>query len=166
MNIQEYIESGILETYVMGSASEQESRELLQYKDQYPEIQQALTELELDLEYIAQNMAIIPPPGTWTKINDGIDGLVETPNPEFFRLAPRKEERNYQYEKTEKEKYIEVEAESTYMRVHKNWKWIFAAVFVLSKIFLIAAIYYYLENRQAQQQIQELKTELKQTHIK
>ena len=163
MNTQEYIESGILETYVMGSASEQETRELLKYKEQYPEIQQALTDLELDLEYIAQSMAIIPPPGMWTKINNGITGLIETPNPEPLL---RKRERAYQSDRTEKEKYIEVESESTYMRVHKNWKWVFAAVFVLSKIFLIAAIYYYLENRQAQEQIQELKTELKQTHIR
>jgi uncharacterized protein YpmS len=48
------------------------------------------------------------------------------------------------------------------MRVHKTWKWVFAAVFVLGKIFLACAIYFYLENRQAQQQVKELKSELSQ----
>jgi predicted MFS family arabinose efflux permease len=48
------------------------------------------------------------------------------------------------------------------MRIHKIWRWVFAAVFVLGKIFLGFAIYFYLENRQAQLQLKELKTELRQ----
>jgi predicted MFS family arabinose efflux permease len=49
------------------------------------------------------------------------------------------------------------------MRVHKVWRWVFAAVFILGKIFLAAAIYFYLENRQAQENIKELKQQLRQT---
>jgi uncharacterized protein YpmS len=48
------------------------------------------------------------------------------------------------------------------MRIHKNWKWVFAAVFILGKIFLAFAIYFYLENRQTQLQLNDLKTELRQ----
>ncbi|MDB5010962.1 MAG: hypothetical protein JWQ06_1751 [Mucilaginibacter sp.] len=164
MNIQEYIESGVLETYVMGSASETEAKELLYLKEQYPEIQNALQELEMDMEHIAGYMAITPPPGVWTKISDTIDEITITPKPESSKLVPDKEEHTHNADNYKQEKYIEVEAESNYMRVHKTWKWVFAAVFILAKIFLIAAIYFYLENRQAQQQLQELKKELKNIH--
>jgi hypothetical protein len=156
MNVREYIESGTLELYVLGATSEDETREVLQLKKQYPEIQQALFELETDIERLAQYNAIAPPPGLLIKIEDSIDGLVKTSD-----LPPMKVYENNGYHSDEKSRFIEVEAESNQMRIHKVWRWVFAAVFVLGKIFLIASIYYYLENRQAQEQIQQLKTELK-----
>ena len=157
MNIKEYIESGILESYVIGSASEQEKRELLQLKDQHPEIQRALDELEVDMERIAQFMAVPPPPQLWYRIEDNINELVFSPH-----LKPLKiEEYTNSNGQSSKDQYIEVEGSSTHMRIHKVWRWVLAAIFVLGKIFLGFAIYYYLENRQAQEQIQELKTELR-----
>ncbi|MEI2710265.1 MAG: hypothetical protein V9E96_14820 [Chitinophagaceae bacterium] len=38
MNVQDYIQSGIIESYVLGMANEQEATELLQLSQQYPEI--------------------------------------------------------------------------------------------------------------------------------
>ena len=78
MKIKNYIESGILEAYVMGSASETETQELLLLKEQHPEVANALFDLELDLERLAQQMSINPPPGTLTKIEDAIGDLVKT----------------------------------------------------------------------------------------
>ncbi len=164
MNIQEYIESGILESYMLGSASEEEIRELLYFKDKYPQIRSALYELETDMELIAQKMAVTPPPGMWEKIEASINEVAIIPEYEPLKLKSPKEDSNYNDLK--REQFIEVESQSNQMRVHKNWKWVFAAVFVLSKIFLICAIYFYLENRQAQQEILELKTELKQIPVK
>jgi len=160
MNIEEYIESGILEAYVLGVATDAEARELLQLKAQYPQLRYALKELELDMEHIAGEMAIAPPPGTWLKIEESINGLIAMPE-----VAPQKYKEyngngHYKAPADNKEKYIEVESSTDYMRIHKQWKWIFAGVFVLGKIFLACAIYFYLENRQAQQQVQELKSEL------
>lgn len=157
VNIEEYIESGILEAYVLGSASDAETRELLQLKAEYPQVQNALEQLELDMERIAEQMAIMPPPATWAKIEQEIHGLIEVPG---LKPAPQKGFDNDQNQADGRERYIEVESSSEHMRIHKQWKWIFAAVFVLGKIFLACAIYFYLENRQAQQQIQELKSEL------
>ena len=161
MNIEEYIESGVLESYILGSASEDETRELLYFKDQFPQVRTALFELELDMERAAQQMAIMPPPGTWEKIEASLN---EVAIPEYEPLKFRQTNNNNYYNDHKREQFIEVESESNQMRVHKNWKWAFAAVFILGKIFLICAIYFYLENRQAQQQIQELKTELNQNH--
>jgi hypothetical protein len=160
VNIQEYIESGVLEAYVLGSASDAESRELLQLKAQYPQVRYALEELELDIEHIAEQMAIAPPPGAWLKIEESINDLIIAPEVAPLRHKEYNGNDHYQRTALEKDKYIEVESSSEYMRVHRQWKWIFAGVFVLGKIFLACAIYFYLENRQAQQQIQELKSEL------
>lgn len=160
MNIKEYIDSGILEAYVLGSASETEARELLNYKDQYPEVKQALFELELDMERIAEAMAIPPPPTAWQKIEDSLNEVIKADS-HSLRLkefGPKKEG----YQKPREQQFIEVEAESNLMRIHKAWKWVFAAVFVLGKIFLGFAIYFYLENRQAQKQMDEMKIEMRQ----
>lgn len=158
MEIKEYIESGILEAYVLGSASEQEAQQLLQFKKQYPEIQTALDELETDMERIASYMAVTPPPRLWDRIEDNLNELVISHD---LKPAKRVDEQYKRSEETSNQQFIEVEGSSSHMRIHKLWRWVFAAVFVLGKIFLGFAIYYYLESRQAKEQIQELKTELK-----
>ena len=159
MEIKEYIESGVLETFVLGAASEAEQRELMRLKNQYPEISKTLAELEADMERIAQYMAVPPPPDMFARIENSINDLVIAPETDIMRPIDREWRGNNTSEN--KSRYIEVEAESNYMRLHKNWKWVFAAVFVLGKIFLACAIYFYLESRQAKQQVQELKTEIK-----
>lgn len=60
MNIQEYISSGIVESYVLGLASDEERREFEQLCRQYPELQQARTDFELALEKQAMANALTP----------------------------------------------------------------------------------------------------------
>lgn len=165
MKINEYIESGILEAYVLGSASEAEANELLHLKAQHPEIEDALFKLESDLERIAEHMAIAPPPNTWAKIEGGINELVKTPQFEYLiGEEPKESSRGSRSGKSSQ--FIEVEAESGHMRIHKIWRWVFLGVFILGKIFLAFAIYYYLENRHTQEEIEKLKTELENRRSK
>ena len=159
MNVRDYIESGILETYVLGLASEEEAHELQQVKIQHPEVQQALNELEIDIERLAVNMAIVPPPMIWERIEKEVNNII--PAPEMRVAKPGNGQYTYTPPQSNGQQFIEVEGSSSHMRIHKSWKWVFAAVFVLGKIFLACAIYFYLENRQAQEQIKELKGELK-----
>ncbi|WP_183557118.1 hypothetical protein [Mucilaginibacter sp. SP1R1] len=164
MKIKAYIESGVLETFVLGSASDQEVQELLYMKAKHPEVNEALQQLEQDMEKLAGNIAMTPPPHLWNRIEEEINALI--PRPEV--TPARYTERNYESDTRtngKDDQYIEVEGSSTHIRVHKSWRWVLAAIFVLGKIFLAFAIYFYLENRQAQEQLKELKTELKQ-HVK
>jgi anti-sigma-K factor RskA len=62
VNIREYISSGIVESYVLGLASEQERIEFEQLCRQYPELVAAHTEFEESLEKQAFELAIAPPP--------------------------------------------------------------------------------------------------------
>ena len=161
MKIKEYIESGILEAYVLGSASRDEVSELLNLKTIHPQIEDALYELESDLERIAQHMAITPPPNAWAKIENNIHELAKRPETNRLRIQTAPPGKGKERKKR-KGQFIEVESQSNHMRVHKLWRWVFAAVFLLGKIFLGFAIYFYLENRQAEEQIEALKTELNQ----
>lgn len=61
MNIQEYISSGIVESYVLGLASEQERAEFERMCAAHPELRQAREAFEIQLEQ--QNLsAAVPPP--------------------------------------------------------------------------------------------------------
>ena len=64
MNIQEYISSGIIESYVLGLASAEERAEFEQLLKQFPELVQARRAFEVSLEEAARQHAIIPPSGT------------------------------------------------------------------------------------------------------
>ena len=157
--INEYIESGILESYVLGSASENEINELLYLKTLHPEIQIALDDLETDLERIAQHMAVPPPPHFWFRIEAEINELVQTPRGDA--LTVNKPGNNGKSKAGKSSQFIEVESASNKMRVHKVWQWIFIAVFALWKIFLVLYILLYIENRDNKKEIQQLKLEIK-----
>lgn len=161
--MREFIESGILETYLMGAASDTEAQEVQYMTQRYPEVKLALQELELDMEHVAMALAVPPPPTAWGRIEESINDLVLAPETTVTNFRPREQEKEYKVPPPG-EQYIEVEGNSPYMRVHKAWKWVFGAVFLLGKVFLVCAIYFYLANRQAQQQIQELKTEINKLH--
>ena len=74
MDIQEYISSGIVESYVLGLASDEERKEFEQLCNQYPELLAARTSFEMALEKQAMENAIIPPAGLKGKILDQIGG--------------------------------------------------------------------------------------------
>ena len=61
MDTRAYIESGVIESYVLGMASEQEATELEQLSRQYPEIKAAMAAFEASLEQAAMANAVPVP---------------------------------------------------------------------------------------------------------
>ncbi|MBL7741263.1 MAG: anti-sigma factor [Chitinophagaceae bacterium] len=74
MNIKEYISGGIVESYVLGMASEEECREFEQLCVQYPELVAARNEFEESLEKQAFDKAVPPPSFLKEKILSNIRG--------------------------------------------------------------------------------------------
>jgi anti-sigma-K factor RskA len=72
MNVQEYISGGIVESYVLGLASDEERREFEQMCNKYPEVLAARTAFELALEKQAMENAIAPPAGLKDKIAEKV----------------------------------------------------------------------------------------------
>ena len=61
MDIKEYIQSGVIESYVLGLADREEAAELEKLRLAHPEIQQAITDFEKALEAKASTHAMQPP---------------------------------------------------------------------------------------------------------
>jgi anti-sigma-K factor RskA len=72
VNVQEYIESGIIESYVMGLASEPERAEFERLCALNPELLAARRKFEERLEGYASENAVIPPPEVKVKVLEAI----------------------------------------------------------------------------------------------
>ncbi len=87
MNIREYIESGVIELYVMNALTAQEAAEVAAMARQYPEVQTEIDDAERAMQAYAQAHSIAPRPELKDEIlnkikNDiGIDSLNETSEP-------------------------------------------------------------------------------------
>ncbi|MEM6376588.1 MAG: anti-sigma factor [Bacteroidota bacterium] len=84
MDIKAYIESGILEQYVLGKVTETERLEVEQYAAQYPEIKAELDAIEIAMEEFAMAQQISPMPGGIDKIMARIE---EPPAPKSFSVS-------------------------------------------------------------------------------
>lgn len=159
MNTREYINSGILEAYLLGVISEEEEREVQEMAFAYPEIKESLLQLEEEIEVLCLESAVPPPARTWSGIQARI-GRTEIQKhqpykdpfsePEAATQAPPKPE------------YLEVEFNDTHLRVHKLWRPAFIAVFILGKIFLACFLYYYFKSNSLEQEVERLKAEAKE----
>ncbi len=105
MNKEDIISSGLLELYATGLTSPEETRQVEEWLDQYPEIRQELDAIELLLENYAQAHAIEPSSSVKDKIfsrislakeknvhpsSGGYNGLEQTKiyrMPIFFKVA-------------------------------------------------------------------------------
>ena len=79
MNIKAYIESGILEQYVLRMTSVIEDQEVERYAKQYPEIQKEIDNIEVALFKYAGAFAITPPLGLKERILDNLENIPTTP---------------------------------------------------------------------------------------
>lgn len=68
MNIREFIESGILESYVLGNATESERQQVEAMAMQYPDVRRELSNLEKTMEEYALLKSVNPPAGLKDKI--------------------------------------------------------------------------------------------------
>ena len=94
MNIQEYISSGTLESYILGGLTAAEAAEVEAYARQYPEIRAELDKLEEQLENIASSYSKTPSPSLKSKIAASLDFKEESKEKEtkvislpFYRQA-------------------------------------------------------------------------------
>lgn len=92
MDIRAYIESGILEQYVLGKLSSAEIAEVERYAQEYAVVSQEISAIEQALEKYVFSQAIAPPPGTLERILERVgSGAVQPITEKSFlsRLQPR-----------------------------------------------------------------------------
>lgn len=132
MNVKEYIASGIVESYVLGLASDAERQEFERACAQYPEVVQARNSFEQALEAQLLREAIHPPAGVKSSIED-----------QLFRQPVA--------ETTET-----VENRPPVRSIGGAWKWIAAA----SVILLAGSLYWAFTTNTKYQELQEANRRL------
>lgn len=141
MNLQEYIDNGMVESYVLGLATPEEARELERMLKEYPELRTELNAVEHTIQKLWLEEAVLPPvelrerslqPLSWADTDSGGHGKKPVYNLYNIQHNP-----------------------GNYITVHKIWKWIFVVAFLLFKLCLFLAIYFYFKYRQVEDRQQE-----------
>jgi hypothetical protein len=126
----------MVESYVLGLSTPEEKEELERLLPQHPELQTELRLVENTFHKIWLEDAYPPPielrqralqPFDWADKEAGREE--KKPNYTFINIAPN---------------------QSDFITVHKVWKWIFFAAFLLFKFCLFLAIYFYFKYRQVE----------------
>lgn len=153
MNTQEFIESGILESYVLGLATEEEQHDVNQRILTSSGFADYLVDFEKKIQgYFLHNA--VPPPAAvreLIQLRTAKNDIQKAGAHTFYDIPVDAEK---------KDDFLDIEVNDTYIKVHKWWRPAFIAVFVLSKIFLIAGLYYYFKTSSQQEEIEKLKTEI------
>lgn len=153
MNTQEIVESGVLESYLLGITSAEDQQAVKELIITSPQLTDHLVDIESDIQsHFTKNA--VPPPAIVREIL-----LLRNPVKDIVK---HKHVFNKTSQETQpsQEKYLDIEVNDTHIKVHKYWRPAFIAVFVLSKIFLIGGLYYYFKSASLQQEIERLKTEI------
>lgn len=158
LKTHQYLTNGVLEAYLRGIASDEDKRAAETLLTTDPEIATELDQLEVDMEqYFLQN-AVPPPP----RVREALLHRIQ-PNEVQQWQDPTRTFSGGTRPEPPKPNYVDVTVDDTYIRVHKYWRTAFIAVFILSKIFLIAGLYYYFKASNQAEEIERLKTATQQT---
>ncbi len=85
MKIDEFLKSGLLEEYVLGTISESDKAEVERFIDENEEVRAAYSNLQNNLIELAQKMAAVPPPIVRKKILDEVSNLEKGSKPGMIR---------------------------------------------------------------------------------
>lgn len=138
MQVQEIISSGLLELYVAGLTSPEETAQVQQWAKQYPEVASELDEIQSSIETYAINNAIEPDPSIKEKIFSGIN-------------------------KKEQTKIIALKKETTPAKVVKmssSWKWLAAASVLLLIGSIALNVLFYDKYNEADKNLQQTQQQL------
>ena len=149
LNIQQYIASGIIESYVLGLASPEEASQLERLLPFYPELQAALSDFGFQLELFAIQHEEPPPPGLFQRIEDRIRDLPAVKKPSNGQPNDNAGRQG--------DDFIPIQENSTHIRVHRYWRIAFIIIFILSKLLLAGFIYYFIQYRNSDREVRLLR---------
>lgn len=141
MDLNHYIQSGIIESYVLGIATASEMDELQHMRRLYPLLNAEIMAVERRIERTALAEAVLPSPYLKERIFQRINWRDDIPPP------PGGDQSRYTF--------INIQSkDGQHITVHKWWRLFFIVTFLLSKVCLFFAIYFFLKYQQAQEQKQ------------
>jgi hypothetical protein len=150
LKTQEFIESGILESHLMGFTNKEEQEQVRQMMQADDRLAAYVEDLESNMKAYFERDSVMPPRDTREVIQLRND-------------RSSKQKHNLRDTVPNSTPYLDIEVNDTHMKVHKLWRPAFVAVFILSKIFLIAGLYYYFKSASQAEELQRLKMQVEQT---
>lgn len=126
MDIQAYIQSGIIESYVLGLATPEEVAEVDALRNQHIEVEEAINDFSKLLEQQAFDNAVIPPANIRAKV--------------FEAIEDKKEDAAYPFAQLKDEEIV-----SAPVRRLRTWRFVAAASILLFAV--SAAFNFYMYNR-------------------
>lgn len=147
MDIQAYIQSGVIESYVLGFASAEEAAEVELMSSRYAEVKQAIEHFSKQMEAQAFENAVTPPPFIKEKLFEELKDEFPAGGSSATDVSPAT--------------VIPIETRETVDNVKpfKLWQYIAAAAIIL---FIVSAglnIYFYNNYKQVNTRYQTLVTE-------
>jgi anti-sigma-K factor RskA len=137
VDIQEIISSGLLELYVAGLTSTEETAMVVSYMKLYPEIKAAVQEIEISVEALAQAEAITPDKSLKAKIFAALPlaaPIIEMP--------------------------LTIPPENKIVQMQSYWKWVAAASILLVLGSGLLNYQFYQQNNLLGKNLQQLQEEL------
>lgn len=136
MELNHYIQSGIIESYVLGIATASEIEELQQMRRLYPSLNTEIVAVERRIESSALAEAVQPSPYLKQRIFHHVNWEDKhTPKDDGSRYT-----------------FINIHSkDSQHITVHRWWRIFFIIVFILSKVCLFFAIYFFLKYQQTRE---------------
>lgn len=116
MNIQEYIASGILESYALGEVTDAERTNVERALTQYPEVREELRKIEETLERVAFESAIAPP----LRVKEKLMARISLAKPKAKVIALTPEQPFWRYATAAS---IAIALFSSYLAFHYNQLW-------------------------------------------
>ncbi|WP_440132617.1 hypothetical protein [Chitinophaga sancti] len=153
MELDHYIQSGIIESYVLGLATNVEVEELQYMRRLYPELNSEIAAVEKRMEITAFAEAVPPPAQLKDRIFQRINWKEEESHEatDYRRTSGQHQQANYNTT------YINIQPkDNQYITVHKWWKLFFIAVFIISKICLASAIYFFVKSQMQEKKLEQL----------
>jgi len=137
VDVQRYISSGIIESYVVGLVSEREAREVENAIAEFPEIRAAVEACRQDMELYVELSAVKPPKAIRTRILDAIENETQ---PEGEQLLPEELRRPDATAGEEEEKVFKMPA----LNINAAQTWLYVAIgaLLLLLISVICNFYY------------------------
>ncbi|QRR01961.1 hypothetical protein [Dyadobacter sandarakinus] len=152
MSTQDLIKSGLVESFLLGFASKEEQELVRERALTDSQFNDYLADIESNVRAYFNGKSVIPPAP--------LREVIALRSPQKNAGKPKHEFQSADAGPLNgNARYHEIEVNDTHIKVHKYWRPAFIAVFILSKIFLIAGLYFYFKSQHVQDELNRLKAQ-------
>ena len=146
MDLHDYIESGIIESYLLGLASADEAEFFERMRSLYPELNTEVAAVEYKLQKIMVDGGVTPPAKVWNRIAERL-----TPHNKdgYYSKAGRREE------KAEPLTYV-LQPRNNTITVSIWWRCGFIALVVVVMALIASTFYFYQQFRSMEERLLRL----------